>query len=246
MARKLLVLALGLILSTAVSCKKTEADDLADAQACLDKVPESDPAQADLCMAKINEYTSQQAMILKCAITLASGGLMENKILKAYNALKDDTQTNKNAAFMAALTLDVPDINTGYDKAVKADGYCQQTGISSYKYLSGVVLAGTFMSKIAGSIDITNPSAAQTAVTNLINQCVTAPTSTCTDNLPALGGAVTNLAGSYCVGSNADQNVCGQINSAVNAAGSDPTNVGKALLCYMNNKTFNPADGLCH
>jgi hypothetical protein len=58
---------------------------------------------------------------------------------------------------------------------------------------------------------------------------------------------VTNLAGSYCgQSSNAGSDVCTQVNSAVTAAGGDPTNVGAAMLCYLNKQTYSPADGKCH
>jgi hypothetical protein len=232
---------------TLVSCqKKGEQDDLAKAQACLDAVPVGQPSKADDCLAMVKDYTDQQAMILKCSIVMTSGGLMEDKVIKAYNALKDDSQTNKTAAFMAALCLDNPTIDDGYTKALLADSYCQQTGVSGLKYISGLIVTGTFMNKVAGAINISNPTAAQTAITNLVGQCVTTPAASCTDNLPALGSAVIGLAGSYCAGSNADQNACSQINSAVAAAGSDTTAVGKALICYLNNKTYSPADDQCH
>jgi hypothetical protein len=232
---------------TLISCqKKGEADDLAKAQACLDAVPLGEPSKADDCLPMVKDYTDQQAMILKCAIVMTSGGLMEDKIIKGYNALKDDTQTNKTAAFMAALALDKPDLNTGYTKALEANGYCQASGVKGLQYLGGVIVAGTFMNKIAGAIDVSDPTQAQTAITNLINQCVTTPAASCTDDLPALGAAVTGLAGSYCGGATADQDVCGQVNSAVAAAGGSSTNVGKAMLCYLNKKTFSAADGLCH
>ncbi|MGZ6480211.1 MAG: hypothetical protein ACXWQE_12960 [Bdellovibrionales bacterium] len=247
MSRIFCAVLLAVAFFSAASCsKKSEKDDLADAQACLDAVPPTEPGKADACLPLVKDYTSQQAMILKCSIVMTSGGLMEGKIVKAYNALKDDTQTNKTAAYMAALCLDYPDIDTGYTKALQADTYCQATGVSGLKYISGVIVAGTFMSKIAGAIDISTPTAAQTALNTLITNCVTTPTQSCTDNIPALGTTVINLAGSYCSGSNADQGVCTQVTSAVTSAGGDSTNVGKAMLCYLNNKTFNPADGLCH
>jgi hypothetical protein len=228
------------------SCqKKGEQDDLAKAQACLDAVPVTAPSKADDCMPLLKDYNDQQALILRCSIEMTSGGLVETKIIKAYNALKDDAQTNKTAAFMAALALDNPNINDGYTKAVIADGYCQATGVGGLQYLSSVILAGTFMNKVAGGINITNPAGAQTAIDTLISQCVTTPDPSCTDNLPALGATVISLAGSYCDGSNADQNVCGQVNSAVTAAGGNTTAVGQALLCYLNNKTYNPATQLC-
>ena len=238
---------MGLTFLSAASCaKNAEKDDLASAQACLDAVPVGQPSKADACLPMVKDYSSQQAMILKCSIIMTSGGLMENKVVKAYNALNDATQTNKTTAFMAALALDNPDINAGYTKAVQADAFCQATGVTGLQYISGVIVSGTFMNKAVGGIDVTNPAAAQTALNTLIANCVTTPIASCTTDIPAMGASVTTLAGSYCSGSNPDQSVCAQVNSAVTAAGSDPTNVGKAMLCYLNKKTFSLSDGLCH
>jgi hypothetical protein len=239
---------LGLILLSAFACtKNTEQDDLSQAQACLDNVPQGDFDAANACLPLTKDYTSQEAMILKCSIIITSGGLMEAKVIAAANAFKDTTQTNQTAAYMAALSLDYPDINTGYTKALQADPFCQATNIAGYQYLSGLIVAGTFMEKVVGSIDITNPSAAQAAVTTLLADCVGAsPSATCTDNISALGGATASLANSYCSTTGANASVCSQVNGAVNSAGSDPSNVGKALLCYLNKQTYSPTDGLCH
>src|SRR5665213_2341780 len=135
-----------LIFMSAVACTKhSESDDLSQAQACLDNVPQGDFNAANACLPLTKDYTSQEAMILKCSIIITSGGLMEDKVVKAYNAFKDDTQTNKTAAYMAALSLGFPDITQGYAKALQADPFCQATNINGYKYLSGLIVAGSFM-----------------------------------------------------------------------------------------------------
>jgi len=244
MSRFLVAITVSLI---AVSCSKnSESDDLSQAQACLDNVPLGDYSAADACLPMVKDYTSQQAMILRCSIIITSGGLMEDQIDKAYNAFTDSSQTNKTAAYMAALSLYYPTIDDGYTKALQAQPYCNATGINGYKYLASLIVSGTFMSKVAGSIDITDPTAAQTAITNLVNDCVTTPTPSCTNNIASLGSSVTTLAQSYCSTSGADANVCTQVNSAVSAAGDDPSTVGKAMLCYLNHTTYSPTDGLCH
>lgn len=244
---------LGFVFIITTSCaKKVEADDLAKAQECLDQVPVGQPGRADACLPLVKDYTSQQAMILKCSIIMTSGGLMEDKEVKAFNALKDDTQVNKTAVFMSMLSLDYPDINTAYTKALQADAFCQATGVVGFKYLSGVIVAGTYMNKVIASlsgtpIDINNPTAITNAVTDLLNQCggVLVPPASCTADLPALGAVVQNLAGSYCTTAEADPNVCIQINNAVDASGGSSTNVGQSLFCYLNHKTYNAATGLC-
>ena len=106
-----------------ISCEKNESDDINKAQKCLDEVRESNPDDALKCLEFVKAYDSQQANILKCSIYISSGGLMETKITKGYNILKDSSQTNKSASFMAVLALDYPTVSAGYDKAVLASGF---------------------------------------------------------------------------------------------------------------------------
>jgi hypothetical protein len=241
------ILILSAVILSITSCSKhSEQDDLASAQACLDNLPVGDYAGANACLAMTKDYTSQQAEILKCSIIITSGGVMEDKIITAYNAFKDSTQTNKTAAYMAALALTYPDVDTGYTKALEADPHCQATNINGFKYLSGLIVAGSFMAKVTGgAIDVTNPNAAQTAINTLIANCVTTPQASCTDNIGALGASVTSLAGSYCGTNGADPNVCSQVNSAV-GSGTSSSDVGQAMLCYLNGKTYSTTDHLCH
>jgi hypothetical protein len=240
------ILCVGML--SALSCTKgSESNDLSQAQKCLDNIPEGDYDAANTCLAMVKDYTSQQAEILRCSIILTSGGLMEDKIIKSYNAFKNDnSQTNKTAAYMAALALTYPDVDGGYSKALQADTYCQASNVKGLQYLSGLVVAGSFMNKVAGSIDITDPNAAQNAINTLITDCVTSPQSSCTDNIDTLGGAVENLANSYCNQSNADPNVCNQVTGAIDSSGGTTDAAGRALLCYLSNKTYITSDGQCH
>lgn len=248
------IIATIVLLTFISSCsKKGETEDLAKAQACLDNVAEGSPSQADACMDYVEQYSDQQANILKCAIKMTSGGLNENKIVKAYNALKDSTQTNKTAAFMAVLSLDYPTVTAGYTKAVAADVFCQASGVPGLMYISGVILAGTYMNKTVfdlsggvSGINVNDPAAINTAITNMLTQCTSAtPPASCTSDLPTLGTTVIGLSGSYCANPSADQNVCGQINNAVTNAGGSSAAVGQALFCYLSNKTYNATTGLC-
>lgn len=235
---------------TLSACSQSkESDDLAKAQQCLDEVPQSNPENAESCLQYVSKYDSQQANILKCSIHMTTGGLVENKVLKAYNALKDSTQTNKEAAFMAVLSLDKPNINDGYTRAVTADAYCQASGVSGLKYISGVIVAGSYMNKIIGGVDITNPSAIETQVQTMLNKCApTPPTAidpSCETDIAQLGTTVVTLSDAYCKKADADQSVCTQINGAVASAGGDTTDVGRALFCYLNKKTYNATTNEC-
>jgi hypothetical protein len=203
-------------------------------------------------MTYVQNYNSQQANILKCSIKLTSGGLIESKIVSAYKALKNSTVTNKTAAYMAVLSLDNPQ-TTGYTKAVEADGYCKQTGVTGLVYISSVILAGTYMNKViadltGSAVNVTDdPSAINSAVTTMLNACTSnPPDSNCTSDLSTLGGTVTTIASSYCTSTSADQSVCSNVNSAVTAAGGDSTQVGQAVFCYLQNKTYNTTTHVCN
>lgn len=233
-----------------LSCKEDESNDLARAQKCLDEVSQSAPGDALNCLTYISKYTSQQAYILKCSIYMTSGGLMEDKMVKAYNAIDDQSNANREATFMSMLALTNPNASSGYDTAVTADGYCQSSGVPGLQYISGVVKIGSFMAKTMssyGSVDFNDPAAVTTAVNDLISKCNSDPRdSSCPTDLSAIGSSVTVLASSYCTSANASSDVCDTINSTVDAAGGNSAAVGDALFCYLANKTYNTSTGKCN
>ena len=262
---KLLVL-LPLVLLATTSCEDKEADALAKAQKCLNEVPQSAPTTASNCMDFIAGYDSQQAKILKCSIVITSGGLMEDRIVDAFEILENDDipDAQKDAALMVALTLDRPTltgIGGGFEKAQQGDALCRQTGVPGLMYLSGLVLAGTSMAKLLAdlgqTIDLTDPSSAdpdsiESAFNELINRCAPvgadpagADDTTCDNTLPTLGAAVQNLAANYCNAENADEGSCTEIDAAVEAAGGDTAKIGRAALCYLNGKKYNATTDQC-
>lgn len=249
-----LLLLVGLTLSLA-SCDDKEQDNLAKAQQCLDKIDQNTPTSADACMEFIESYDSQQANIIKCGITLTSGGLVDSKIVQAANVLSDESVANKEAVYMTIFALDTP-ATTGFTKANKAEEYCQASGVPGFKYISSLVLAGTTLAKMLSelsiTVTITDPSSVNTAITDLLTQCnvasPTTPPAACTDpeNAQALGETAMTLASGYCNSQEADSEVCHNFTEAVDAAGSDPDAVGVAVLCYLNRKTYNVSTGQCN
>jgi len=242
------------------SCRnQDEINDLAKAQECLDKVNQNRPEEADACLEYVDKYNSQQANILKCSIHMTSGGLVENKMVSAYEALEDDTITNKTAAFMTVLALDNPTTTAGYKKAVLAYEFCQLSGVPGLEYISTVILGGTNMARALDSlglwngIDINDPSTIDTAVDTLIATCSDATHVDYANCFPpdtdeaTLGTAITALSEAYCDGAKDDDEVCVQINSAVASAGSDPTDVARALFCFLADppKNYDPDANDC-
>lgn len=262
MKRILLILALPVLLSCTGS---EEADNLALAQKCLDEVKQSNPTSASKCLSYVKDYDSQQANILKCSIYMTSGGLVEDKIVNAADALEDSSITNKEAAYMSVLALDMGqtpgDYTAGYTRSVLADKYCQLSGVPGLRYISGVIVAGTYMARsieaLGGSIDINDPASIQTAVNDMITKCTDAAGNTGDPNYAAcfpsdadtavLGSTVETLAESYCSSAPEDDEVCQHLTSAVDAAGSDPEDIGRALLCYLSSppRGYDPGTDQC-
>lgn len=257
MKRVLLVMFTGLFL---VSCNvDSEKDDLAKAQKCLDEIPVSAYAQAANCLQYVQKYSSQQANILKCSISMTSGGLVETKIVAAYEALKQagGTQQAREAQFMALLSFDDADNSkfaTAFTTAKSADQYCQDSGVGGLRYLSGLIVTGTYMKKLAALIDpsITSSTPPATIVQNIIDNCVTpVPGANCplsnnnSADINAMGAAVADLAQSYCDRADADVAVCSGINSAIQQGGLDTADIGQALLCYIGGKVLDQATQTC-
>jgi len=239
-----------------LSCSSAdEQDALAKAQKCLDEVPQSAPATASECLSYIDKYDSQQAKILKCSIYMTSGGLMENKILKAYQVSKDDTITKKEIAYLSILALDEANYTEGLTKANTGNTFCQESGVAGLKYLGAIIVNGTTIAKSIAAFGTTidensTPTQINNAVNTMINDCTGAtPTAAnCPSDaeLANMGTAVATLATGYCANEDADEDVCEDVNEALAAAGSNSTYIGQALLCYMNNKTFNSSTGDCN
>lgn len=254
MLNKILFAFLSAAILSCVSCN-SEQDDLAKGQDCLDNVDENNPTSADACLEFVAKYDSQQAQILKCSIYMTSGGLVENKIVAAYKALKEEGQTNKHATYMAILSLDQPTALLALPKAKAANTFCQASGVPGLMYLSSAILAGTSINATiedltGNGIDINDPAGMNTAITNMLNKC-TDPTTVspdlekCEANLATMGEATVALASSYCDSTEADQDVCAQINGATEAAGNDTSKVGQALLCYLKDLHYDAVSGNC-
>lgn len=89
------------------------------------------------------------------------------------------------------------------------------------------------------------------AITSMLNKCTDPATVSpdlekCQENLQTMGEATVSLAASYCDSTEADQDVCGQINGAKEAAGDDTSKVGQALLCYLKDLHYNSTTGQCY
>lgn len=217
-----------------------EIRNIAKAQDCLDQVPSTNPAAADGCMNFVSKYTSQQANILKCSITLTSGGLNTQKIVKAYKVTEDNAVANKEAVYIGFLSLNVPNVTAGYQKAQTAYPFCELSQVSGLKFIAGLAKIGSMIASINGSeFDLDDPNGTRTAVENVIDNCVNNGASC---DLEDLGTTVAALSESYCQNPSSDENVCNDINTAIQNSGGDAARAAKEFLCQLKGQTFDGAN----
>jgi hypothetical protein len=211
-----------------LGCENKEKADLVKAQTCLDAATSE---TALTCLDSISGYDTAQANVLKCSIYFYSGGLTTQRLVNAYKQL-DTSSTNKEAAFIAALTLTGTSPADGLEKANQANSFCKKSGLSSLIYLGGLSVMGTSLYAVApgGAFgDLANgvlPSQAE--IDAAVDQCLTSCDAT------TLAGIATTVSTTYCTGSNTTSDVCKKIAES-ETYGSEQ---GTALLCIMNGKTF--------
>ncbi len=215
-----------LLIVTVVSCNKNEQnqeDQVAQAQSCLDKVPDSDPSQANNCLPPISNLTSQQAYILKCSITLIAGGLTTSKVVAAYQAF-EDASSNKAAILIGAFAL-----SSGV--AEQAAPFCNLSGQDGLIYIAQLSVAGSVLTSVIPGYDPASGAIpTQTQIQSAISTCTSGG---CDDS--QLGSAVITVGQTYCNVSGANPTVCGPINQAIASAGtSNPAGVAQALYPLLN------------
>ena len=240
---------LSLLLTVLISgCE--DKDKVAQAQACLDAVPQSSPSQATSCLNYVEGLDSQQADIIRCSAYLMAGGLTTTKMVNAYKALSGttgagSTVTNKEAVFIGTLVLDNPNLTTGYSYAQTGDTYCQKTSVKGLMYISGLAVMGTQLAKIGSDSGTTFSSPPTEAeVTSAINNCLGGtPAASC--NATTVGNVAVTIGNTYCASSSADQGVCSQVNSAISSSGGNTTKIGNALYCLLKKGTYDPVTDTC-
>lgn len=226
-----------LFLTLGAALTLTACDDdqnkVAQAQKCLDQVTDANPSAASACLNYINGVNSQQANILKCSITLVSGGLTTSRVMNSFNNLNSGDSTE--VAFMTLLTMQASTNNASAALAIaqQAASYCNSTGDKGLMFLGNMAVMGTSLSASIPGIDFSNISEA--TLTNSGN--LTTALSNCQSGSPscdkaAIGNAAIVLSGSYCAGPEADKGVCQEVNTAV-AGGASAEAISDLLLSNL-------------
>lgn len=198
-------------------CNDKEDNAIAQAQACLNAVPQASPSNANACMAYVTNYSSQRALAMKCSISFFSGGLTETKVFNAYRALKD-SPSNKEAIFIATLGL-TP------SAAQAASTYCNASQIKGYIYLAQLSVMGSSIASVIGGYDpLSGVAPTQTEIQNAITTCTGGG---CDDT--AIGNAAITLNSVYCSQPGASQDVCPKIQEAITAGGGSAAGVAQYL-----------------
>jgi hypothetical protein len=237
--------AVGLSLMAVTGCEDEESNDLAKAQECMDKISSSNWATADICMAFVAKYDSQQSNILKCAIKFLDNGLTTDKVVAAYQALSQNADSN-DAVFMTALAMD------NASDAEEARIYCNKSQLKGLIYLANLAVAGTALADVGealglfgggGQYDPADPSSIGNLTSGdveaVIDDCKPggAAASCTSTELEAIGSAVESISTTYCVGSNADSEICQSVSAAIAGAGGDPEQVANHLLCLLDGQS---------
>ena len=220
-----------------------DKNKIAQAQACLDAVPQDTPSQATNCLQYVEGDESQQADIIRCSAHLMAGGLNTSKMVNAYKALSGTsgggaTVTNKEAVFIGTLTL------TSLSAAQTGDFYCKRSNVKGLMYISGLAVMGTTLATVGASIGTYSNPPTEAEVNAVINDCTGGtPDAACSPT--TIGTVATTVATTYCASQSADQSVCNTVNDAITAGGGDVAKIGNGLLCLLKKGTYNPTTDTC-
>lgn len=212
-------------------CEDEEANQLAQAQACLNKVDDAHYADAENCRKHLKGVNSQQSWIIQCSIDFLVGGLTTTKIVNAFKELEDDANgTNKEAYFIGTMALN--------DTAVADNAFtsCQKSKVDSMIYIAAMARTGTYLSAAVSGILDGSGNVDPAKVDQALQDCASATPTSC--NPTKIGESVIALQAVYCGTDQADADVCDEINKAIDNSGGNPATVGQLLTCLLQE----PAD----
>ena len=240
------------LISLNLSCSGNEEQKkLGEAQACLDRIPQSDPSSAINCYSYISSVSSPQADSLRCSIAFLVGGITTTKLINAIKQIDDGN--NAEEVFMSLLvfnginpnnTLEPATGEQSRDNVNLAKNYCNASGVKGFMYLANFAVAGTALVRsFKANADDTfwrNPEFTTGEVEAGLEDCVNG-TTTCD---PAdVGAAILVLGESYCIGKQDDKQ-CQQVEAAITAGAGDPNAIGdafyKELYCSKDENKSKP------
>lgn len=203
------------------ACEETE---IFEAQQCMNELSDDDTVDAEVCFNKLGNASGPQADLIRCAAKMKQAGLSNDRIYTAVQHLideEDSADNNAEAGFISRLSVDPLNFSLLDD----ARDFCQRAESKSLIFIAGQSYLGTILRSAPGFSE-SNPSAAVDFCSNPSNA------SACKSDVVV--EIVGETAETYCVGDNADQEVCNDI-----AAARDSGNLSETLFCLLDGGTFN-------
>lgn len=230
---KLRLIVPSLIILSSISCKKSELEDLKNAQICLNTAPAS---QARACVSSLSGDNSELANALKCSAVFISEGFgtpesLPLDLVNGSTGCGGSCSPTVNALLVLNFDSgDLTDANvrtSNINTAREAAGYCAASGVKVYSLIGSLFQIGTEAKMAAASSGFTSPTATQleTAIGTLD------PTT--------LGNLVLTTHSSSCNGtpeSQSDSTVkfCTELNTAIGAY-TAPADIGACLKIKLDN-----------
>jgi hypothetical protein len=207
------LLTLGLLVSTTlvISCAKTDADKVGEAQACLDSAT---AATASLCMEKIEGLETTQSYVVRCAATFIMEGFDQpSRLTTAYGNM-----TNTGGASASIAVMNVLAFASGVTASNTNMAYCAKSGSKGLILLSGIANMATNIQAIGGACTTIDATCLSTAQNNTATQA-------------AVGAAASAAYTANCTsGQTSNTQFCTQFATASAASGGDQSCMGKQLM----------------
>ena len=233
------------LLAFATGCEDDAKSKIYDAQACLDNLDETVPytqlrTAADACQNKLGTVTSQEANTIRCSARLLMGGMTANRFAKAADQM--DGASSNEAALISVLSLkgigsNTPEKQTDAKNLAKSMfNACTNSGVPGLVYIAGLSLTGTVMTNSiaigCGGGDMTQCTEEQlvTEADNIVNTCISG---SCEPE--SIGQAAVAISDAYCTGDKAKEEICTDIEAAIQAGGGNSSSIGEQLLNLLKN-----------
>lgn len=222
-----LITTLTLISLSLFSCKKTDLDEIQEAQYCLNKAPDN---EARACVSKLASKGTPDAYKLMCASVFISKGFgsvssFASAIGQITNPTGGGCTGNDCAGSLNAMSI----MNFGTDvvSADEAISYCTKSGVVAYATMSTLFAMGTQLKIALGSLPPTgaNLDAAallmpEAAVGAIVNATYS---SSCSDTTNA---------------SDETKKFCADLALAVNGTNGSNAAVGKCIKAKLANPSL--------
>ncbi len=207
------------------SCEDAEDRKIASAQKCLNGLGDSpsDP-EVDVCINKVAGIDNEQSNIILCSAYFIRGGLTNSKIINAFSTYSDAPAADKEATLIDLLSLGDSSDPTNKTNADEAFRYCNKTNVAGLAYVASLCRIGTYVDQMTcGGICANVDSAIDYFVGNIGGGASNA-------DKEAVGEMVNTISSMYCQGEARESNLCTEIYSAQQAAGTDYAQLAEILL----------------